>query len=178
MEQCLLTAEDLQFLRQLAHTLQTQDTAYSAKPVIFQVMEQRRRIPVDPDYADGMCLVLGEDGEEFFEETLDQAKEFLREAELSLEQEEALNKVSTLDELKDFCDDAGIDDYHWTGYADYERYSGEFLTREACARHISANRHHYCNPQVFARSVWRNPELERLLAILEKFAEDGVLRRS
>ena len=168
-----LTDDDLQFLRQLAHTLRTQDTAHSAKPVIFQVMEQRRRTPVDPDYADGMCLVLGEDGEEFFEETLDQAKEFLREAELSPEQEAALTKVSTIDELKDFCDDAGIDDYHWTGYEDYERYSGEFLTREACERHIAANRHHYTDPKVFVRTVWRNPELARLLAIVEKLAEEG-----
>lgn len=176
MEQCPLTAEDLQFLRQLAHTLRTQDTAYSAKPVVFQVMEQKRRTPVDPAYADGMCLVLGEDGEEFFEDNLAQAKEFLSDDELSSEEMGLLDNVATLEDLKDFCDDAGID-YHWTGYEDDERYSGEFLTREACERHIAANRHHYRNPQVFARSLWRNPELERLLAILEKFAEGGVLRR-
>ena len=165
-----LTDDDLQFLKQLAHTLRSQD---SAKPVIFQVYERGRRILIDPDYADGMCLVLGEDGEEFFEDTLEQAKEFLGEAELSPEQEDALSKVSTLDELKDFCDDADID-CHWTGYVEDADFHGAFLTQEACERHIAVNRHHYADPIVFTASIWRNPELERLLAILEKFAEEDA----
>lgn len=38
---------------------------------------------------------------------------------------------------------------------------------------IAANRHHYEKPQVYVDCGWRNHELKRLLAIVEKFAKEG-----
>ena len=167
----VLTPDDVKFLTELANELKTQDRAATAKPVIFEVMETKKRTAMDPAYSEGMVLVLGEDGTEFFEADVAEAKDFLREYEFDEKDTKGLDAIDALGGLATFCEEKGIDNFHYTGYERYEKFSGAFLTRRACERHIAANRRHYENPKVYTDYAWRNPEFEQLLSIVEKFAE-------
>lgn len=56
-------------------------------------------------------------------------------------------------------------------------YSGAFLTKRECKKHIEANRHHYCEPHTFAMTALRNYEYERLLNILKTMSlEDTTIK--
>lgn len=166
----VLIPDDVDFFTELARALKTQDRAGTAPPVIFRVMETKRRIAMDPACSEGMVLVLGEDGTEFFETDVAEAKAFLREYAFDNNDRDALDAVDTLSGLAAFCEEKEIPDFHYTGYEHYEQCTGVFLTRAACEHHIAAYRNHYDNPKVYADHAWRNPEFERLLAIVEEFA--------
>lgn len=167
----VLTAEDWEFLTSLANELKTQDTAFTAKPVIFQILERTQDVGMDPDYADGMALGLGEDCTLFLEKDLAEARAWLREGfEWTPEEIAEIDTASCLKDLAVFSDEHEVA-YHFTGYRDAEQFKGFFLTRRALSEHVERNAHHYSNPVSYAQAAgWRNPELERLLGIIEKFA--------
>lgn len=167
----VLTADDWEFLTSLANELKTQDTACTAQPVIFQILERTQAVGMDPAYADGMILALGEDCISFLEKDLAEARAWLREGfEWSPEEIAKLDDASCLKDLAEFSDEHGVA-YHFTGYRDSEQFKGFFLTRRALTEHVERNAHHYSNPVSYAQTAgWRNPELERLLGIIEKFA--------
>lgn len=82
-----------------------------------------------------------------------------------------LKEAKTLEYIAQWC--AYRDDIRciFTGYRDTETFRGFFLTKAALKRHVEANHYHYNHPVSCARAAgWRNPELERLLNIVEKFA--------
>lgn len=127
-----LSDDDVKFLTELANEMKTQDCMGTAKPVIFEVMETKKRIGADPAYADGMVLVL--EDHSFFEEEVDDAKQFLQREYFDDSEPLGLKCVQDLTGLVEFCDANGIDDYHYTGYEFDREFSGPFLTRTACER--------------------------------------------
>lgn len=167
----VLTADDRAFLTDLGNKLKTQERLGTAKPVIYQIRERIKELAADPDYADGMALALGEDADVYYEDDIAEAKErLLDEFEWDDAELRVIHEASTLKALADFYETAEIT-HHYTGYCEVERYTGFFLTNEALQTHVKANRHHYKNPVSYAHYAgFRNPELERLLAIVEKFA--------
>ena len=169
----VLTPEDVEFLTALANELKTQDTAGTARPVIYQIMERKKDPCIDPAYADGMVLALGEDGEEFFDEDVAGARAWLLEGfEWTPEELATIDAASSLENLADFCEEHGVP-YHFTGYRDIETFQGFFLTLHALRQHVERNDYHYKHPVSYAQAAgWRNPELKRLLAIVEKFATE------
>lgn len=170
----VLTPEDMEFLTSLANELKTQDTAYTAKPVIYQIMARKKDPGMDPAYADGMVLDLGEDGEEFFDADVAGARAWLLDGfEWTPEALTRLHAASSLEDLADFCEEQDVR-YHFTGYREVETFKGFFLTKRALTRHLESNHYHYEKPVTsYAQAAgWRNPELERLLEIVEKFATE------
>ncbi len=170
-----LTAEDVEFLTQLANELKTQDTAFTRKPIIYQILGEKKDIGIEGDYGDGVVLSIGEDGEDFFDDDVEGAREFLinDDYDFELSEKTQLAEAKTLEDIAAFCEDVGIRN-HYTGYRNTETFQGFFLTKSALLRHLEANRHHYKNPMSFAQAAgWRNPELERLLDIVEKFATES-----
>ena len=166
----VLTPEDMEFLKSLAHELLTQNTAGTAKPVIYQIMERKKDPGIDPAYADGMVLYLGEDSEEFFDKDVAGAQSWLRDDEWTADELATINAAVCLDDLAAFCERHGVP-YHFTGYRDIETFQGFFLTLRALKQHVAHNDYHYHHPVSYAHAAgWRNSELEQLLAIVEKFA--------
>ena len=167
----ILTTKDVEFLTTLANELKTQDTACTAKPVIYQIREAKKDVPIETDYADGVALIIGEDGESFYDDDVVGAKESLICTwEFEWDERIKLGEAKTLADIAQFCEDIGIRN-HYTSYRNTETFQGFFLTKEALLRHLEANRHHYSEPVSYAQAAgWRNPELERLLTIVEKFA--------
>ncbi len=167
-----LTPDDIAFLTSLANALKTQDTASTAKPVIYQILQRKREIGIDPDYSDGIVLSLGDDHEEFDNQDVDRARAWLlEEFAWSPEELERITSASCLEDFADFCEESGRVNYRFTGYRNIETYSGFFLTQRALLDHVQHNGHHYQHPVSYAQAAgWRNPELERLLRIVEQFA--------
>lgn len=166
----ILTPDDVQFLTSLANELQTQDTAHTATPVIYQIMERTKDVGIDRDYADGVVLTLGEDGECFYDNQVTEAKEWLLEVEWQPEEVAKIKAVTCLEDLAIFCEEYDVF-YSFTGYRDTETFTGFFLTQSALKRHVAANSYYYKNPVSYAHYTgWQNPELRRLLEIVGKFA--------
>lgn len=175
--QNILTKDDIKFLKELAIELKTQDRDCTAKPVYYQVMETKRITGIDPDYTDKLILLIGDEYEEFTDEQLEEAKEFYIEYWIDEDDTEKIDEVmsaSSLEELSEIIEEHNKTDCTLTGYEDETECHNAFLTKKACELHIKQNHYHYKNPRVCVENAWRNPELERLLEIVEKFADVDV----
>ena len=70
-----MNQKDKEFLKELQHEMNTQDTVCQADPRFWVVMETSREYGVSDDYCDGRVLVL----EDCEYETMDELYEFLKE---------------------------------------------------------------------------------------------------
>ncbi|MBP2638805.1 MAG: hypothetical protein H6Q72_4712 [Firmicutes bacterium] len=164
----ILTPEDIEFLRELGRELKTQDNAATATPIYFTIMQEDITTGIDEEYADGMCVCDCE-GNIFIE--TDDFKKFLIENYADSFDAEELEDMEIW-ELFGLAERCGVDDLTYTGYRNIEKHDGVFLTRKALDDHVKANYYHYKkNPVSYAHHAWRNPEMKRLLEIVEKFVE-------
>ncbi len=168
-----LTAEDVEFLTNLANELRTQDRRATAKPVIFQVFERERVWCIDPRYADDLGLLISDDAVECL--TLEDAKEQL--ADYDEIPTETLDGLASLEDIEAFCDRRGIR-CTLTGYQEREVLSNAFLTLSGYEEHMALNGHNYRHgASSYVTHATRNPQLARLLEIVEKFATVEEARR-
>ncbi len=162
----ILTAEDVEFLTALANELKAQDTLATARPVFFQVREVRHEWGIDSDYADNMGAIIGNDPVACA--TLDEAKDILTQYEDVTP--EALTILTSMEEVKAFCDKAGIA-CTLTGYRDSETFYNAFLTRSGYEEHMARFGYRYAEgSSLYVTHAHRNPQLARLLEIVGKFA--------
>ena len=161
-----LTAEDVKFLKELKHELNTQDNRMTANPRFYQIQHDRFVPSIDGDgnyfkaVCDGVSLGIYTYDDEGLEELKDDL--CLRFDTENPNDIEGINSL-TLDSL-----DNDLLELKCYG-GDYEHvYVNAFLTERACKEHITANRHHYKNPVDYLNFGFRNPELEKVLEILSK----------
>lgn len=167
MKDAALTTEDLEFLTKLADELRTQDRGTTARPVLFQVLERRREWGMDPAYTDDVGLLIGDDEPDECV-TVEEAKYFL--LNVYEVEPDGLTNVRSLKDVEDYCDHNGIP-VHRTGFRDTETLSNAFLTRSGFERHMELNRHNYRKgASSYIAHAFRNPEMQRLLEIVDKFA--------
>ena len=158
-----LTDEEIQFLQVLAHKLKTQDTACTRKPVYFNIQESETIFGIDREYAEE-CLLIGDEYDDVY--TLEEAVEHLKKYCGFTDSE--LDEFYDLEDVQEFLDKYKINNI-LTGYKKEPKYSGVFLTRDAANKHIETNGHNLKEPLVYCQHAFRNPELEKLLEIIEKF---------
>lgn len=163
-----LTEDDLKFLRELGKELRTQDRLATAKPVFWQIQEQERIVGIDPGWSDNKCVIWGDEGEVY--DKLDDLKTALIEHLESDDSQAAhIEALASWDEVTDFMEDQRID-FSRSGYTFRATHKNAFLTRSAIDAHIAANDYHYEKPIPYCNHAFRNPQLQRLLEIVEKFA--------
>ena len=169
-----LTTEDLTFLKELAHELRTQKNYATAKPLVFKIREIIVVTGAEWEYAKGACLI-DEDYQTYLEprevvEILEQEhleegqtlRGIAEEHDIDLDEED-------LDSLFELTEAMGLE-WKSSYYSETERFSGAFLTERAAREHLEANYYHYnSTAHVYCTCGWRNPELEQLLEIVEKF---------
>lgn len=161
-----LTAEDVKFLKELKHELNTQDNRMTANPRFYQIQHDRFVPSID---GDGNYFEAVRDGESLGIYTYDdEGLEELKDVLLADYDEEYSEDVEEINSLKlEKLDNDSLDLKCYPG--DYEHvYLNAFLTERACKEHIEANRHHYRNPVDYLSYGFRNPELEKVLEILSK----------
>lgn len=163
----ILNEADLCFLKELAHELKIQDRRGTSKPVIYNILDINIRW--DNDYFDGFDTVRVYDNEGNCLETLDEMKDYIIEnlEEMGLEEEKETIKSYGIDEIIEIYKAAK---YH-VSFGHYEReLKNAFLTMKSAEEHLKENSHHYHEKaHVYVSYGWRNPELEKLLNIIEKF---------
>ncbi|NLI11164.1 hypothetical protein [Pelotomaculum propionicicum] len=159
-----LTDEDIQFLKELARELKTQDTLATAKPVFWQIEEKDLVVGFDNYHSDDICLLLGYNYTPVFsvKEAVNTLKDWYDYSD------EEMNTLTDFDDIEEFCEKRGIQCTK-TGYSYQKTYKNAFLTRKAIEEHIKQNHYHYKKPVRYCRHAFRNPELKRLLQIVEKF---------
>jgi len=161
----ILTAEDMEFLRQLANELRTQDTLGTARPVLFQIRELRREWGIDPDFTENEGVLIGDEPVECT--TLADAKTYLVEHEYGTT--EQIAALISLEEVQEYCERFDIT-CTLTGYRDQEVLQNAFLTRSGAEEHLACFGYHYSSGAIYVSHAHRNPQLARLLQIIEKFA--------
>lgn len=173
MSESVLTAEDIAFLCELANELKVQNKhGYGNRtPIFIQVREPEKVWAIDPDCADGTAIFFGERGDSGANYTVDEAKQDLIE-NFDVEPDE-ISKLESFDDIETFCEENGIDCLIG-GYRDSFRYHQAFLTKSAYDEHMKMNGHNYSRASSFwVDSFFRNPQMERLIEIVEKFAIVG-----
>ena len=67
--------------------------------------------------------------------------------------------------ISDYCDEIEVGSFTYK-YV----HEGCFLTEKACREHIEKNHYHYSKDAVpYCTHAWRNPEMELIIELLEKF---------
>ncbi|TDX48300.1 hypothetical protein [Orenia marismortui] len=172
MKELILSKEEMEFLKDLGRELKEQDNLGTAKPLVWQIREDKKVFGLDPLYAEDRVCIVDCEGNTFY--TVEEAMEDIEDWHYSND-EEVPQKVKEMDDLEELfnymSDELGMDDLHYTGYEETHEYKGAFLTRKAAEIHLKKNHYHYKNGTVYCNHGWRNPELKRLLEIVEKFAD-------
>lgn len=160
-----LTMDEMKFLKELKHELNTQSNRMTANPRIYQIRHEKFQPDVNSegDYFEAVY-----EGEslgifEYTSEDVEELKSILREnTDDDIETLEEIGNIS-LENLEN----RNIRLRCVNG--DFKHiYSNAFLTEKACREHIECNRHHYRNPVDYLNYAFRNPEMEKLLRILSK----------
>ena len=161
-----LTADEIKFLSNLKHELNTQSSRMTANPRIYQVRHEKFKADVNKE---GNYFQAEYEGEvlgifEWTQEGVEELKSILREYtdDDNIETLEEIGNISLEDlENRNIRLSCVNGDFEYV-------YSYAFLTDKACRDHIECNRYHYINQIDYLKNAFRNPELEKLLKILSK----------
>jgi hypothetical protein len=168
----VLNTEDILFLKSLAKELKTQDRLYTGKPVIYQIREEDYITGIDPQWTDDICLIDTYGDTRIFKST-DEIKEYFNDHYSDEKYEELLKDINESGDLEVVYEMLEAHDkaegWVLTGYQKQHKYKNFFLTKKALDNHVKQNHYHYEEPDYFINHAWRNPELQRLLEIVEKF---------
>lgn len=183
----ILTQEDIQFLKELASELKSQDNRCTASPYYYTILEKEKVYGVSDDYCDGYVL---SDCSESSYETIEEVKEFLMDCLSNIEDYPDINGFEDRDEFKSFkseveaiekWDDVQdileseklsyyLEGFELLGYVNVEKHSNVFLTEKAVEQHMKVNHYHYKDDTYnYVNHAWRNPEMEKLVEIIKKF---------
>lgn len=189
-----ITKQDIDFLKNLQHIMNTQDTVCQADPRFWVVRGTIKEYGIEEGYEDGVELVNSE-----YEITISNMKElydYLIENEifnnLNVEydkEEECITlyykdgeEIGWYDTLDDFYNDYynDISELNIVRYKNVEHNFEDtfFLTNEECKRHIECNYYHYPkDAHSYAMTAWRSPQVEKLYEILQNVNFDNLLNK-
>ena len=142
-----LSEEMSTFVKQLAHTIETQNNRCTAKPIYFTVRKN----------VDEMLPYECTDDKRYYDN--------------------GAVETYTEEELREKCEENGDDfdeyvDKNCTSYSvrDGEEYEGFFLTEAGCKKHIELNGHNIkCNKKgldTYVMHLFRNPEMEQVINLI------------
>lgn len=181
-----ITKEELDFLSDLQHELNTQDHVGQADPRFWVIMGQEKQV-VPSGYEDDVVLYDDNAAEELAD-GIDDIIKFLNEKfkddgepwEITQEYSSYTIKSKEDDEYDEYlCDIEELETWmHEHNHKDYtfHYYSCKpmvypntmFLTEKAAATHLRQNDYHYdATAHTYAMTAWRSPDVEKLIKILQ-----------
>lgn len=165
--------EDIEFLKELQHELNTQETDGQAAPRFWGIEEDHSVMTYegegDPCFVDEERSYTMEEFKELVEEVVEESRESVSEDSDVISEWNDIDKKDP-QELLDFARTLGMTYVSLIWVCNEYRISQEtgcFLTKRAAKRHLKANHYHYRNGHTYAMTAWRNPEFERVLNILQ-----------
>ena len=173
--------EDIDFLKELQHELNTQDHQSQASPRYWGIME--RKTVMTPDgCGDDVRFYFDECDEDF---SMDELIEYIQDnyvedmnSEVREEWEDLIEDNPAPWEMKFFLESTRLIDE--VRYVDVEeqdvlsQQTGCFLTRRAAQEYIDRFGYNHSQPRTYAMTAYRNFELERLLDILQTMDMDQL----
>ncbi|MEI2465120.1 hypothetical protein [Niallia taxi] len=172
---------DIQFLKDLQHELQTQENDWQAAPRYWSIMDYKWEV-TESGHEDRVVLYDSDDCETI--ELDDYLKEIL---EGDRRDEFSEDEIEELESEKEYGTPSDI--YNWIeSYDDNSRFypiyerevsiiaqNTMFLTKEEAKNHLELNHYHYSpKAHTYAMTAWRAPKVERLIKILENFDWDSI----
>ena len=176
---------DIEFLKELQNTLNTQEVDSQASPR-FWVLRDVRRTIVPSDFADG-SMIVDNDGNEYPESRMEEFIEIIID---DLEDEnwnlDRLERERIIDELIELKEQGNtvidpnevyevLKSYRCDELYDLFNYANVwfivpntmFFTKEDAKAHIESNYYHYTkNVHTYAMTAWRSPTVSKLMDIL------------
>lgn len=169
--------EDIEFLKELQHELNTQDTDGQADPRYWGIMG-RKTVPTADCNGDDWRFVVENEmytAEEFVE-MIDNEYVVQMDGCNAARWNKLKNEI-----LADYYQPYWSDDipafiFSATGLnvytvdvieQDFLYENAMFLTKRSAKEHIEKNGYHYENPRTYAMTAWRSPEVERLISIIK-----------
>lgn len=164
--------EDIEFLRDLQHELNTQEHDGQAAPRYWGICQTHYEIrPIG--YGDELRVAV----DDMPLMTKDEFKEYLDEHIEDFDSQELGFMEDDIDTLVEYAENYGIDADIIEVAVD-KTHIGEdsnvFLTKRAAQEHIKRNHYHYDAPRTYAMTAWRNPEFEHLMRILQTMNIDEI----
>lgn len=181
-----LTENDIEFLKELSHELNTQTNDYNADPVFWGIRDEVKSPPLADGYGDCYVIVDTDDYYEIYSSDghTDNIDSFIRAMKNHEGSLQCDGKDMTEEEIEKSIRDNFIDcPYDFIVEHDLEEFysefnvnityelvtnTGAFLTKRAALNHIELNRHHYKNPHTYAMTAFRNYEFGKLIEIIKK----------
>lgn len=181
-----ITKEELDFLSDLQHELNTQDHVGQADPRFWVIMGQEKQV-VPSGYEDDVVLY-DDDAAEELADSIDDIIKFLNEKfkdddepwEITQECSSYTIKSKEDDEYDEYlCDLEELEEWlheHNYTHCTFHYYSCKpkiypntmFLTEKTAATHLRQNDYHYdATAHTYAMTAWRSPEVEKLIKILQ-----------
>lgn len=181
-----ITKEELDFLSDLQHELNTQDHLSQADPRFWVIMGQEKRV-VPSGYEDDVVLYDNDAAEELAD-GIDDIIKFLNEkfkdddepwtitqeyssyTIKSKEDDDYDEYLCDIDELKTWLHEHNYESYGFYYYScEPKIYQNTmFLTEKAAATHLRQNDYHYdATAHTYAMTAWRSPDVEKLIKILQ-----------
>lgn len=160
-----MNKQDLEFLIELQHKLNTQENDGNADPLFWGVMEEKK-VPAYPGCGNGSELVIESEGN-YQDDELGELKEWMDDTGYFNDCE--LESIYDLNDAEEALVEKGIDCeiYSYSLEDVLSKNTGAFLTKEACQHHIKINGHNLSKPRTYAMTAFRNFEYEQLLKILK-----------
>lgn len=179
--------EDIEFLRDLQHELNTQENDGNADPLYWGIMETTTvRVPE----GEGTPYIV-EDYDAVY--TIEEYVKMVNEAYVPDMNETTLERWNDiladyeeygydvcLNDIVDFVNDAnnGLGGYCDVSWAEEQeklcQNTGAFLTKRAAKNYIEKFSYNHHNPHTYAMTAYRNFELDRLLKILKTMDIDQL----
>lgn len=181
-----ITKEELDFLSDLQHELNTQDHVGQADPRFWVIMGQEKQV-VPSGYEDDVVLY-DDNAAEKLADGMDDIIKFLNKKfkdddepwTITQECSSYTIKSKEDDEYDEYlCDLEELEEWlHKNNHKDYtfHYYSCKpmvypntmFLTEKAAATHLRQNDYHYdATAHTYAMTAWRSPDVEKLIKILQ-----------
>ncbi len=197
MLQIKLSKDDVEFLKELQHIMNTQDHVSQADPRFWVVEGTVKEYGIETGYEDGCELVtcegtvIASDMEEAYEyikENADIPEENLKNLIFDSGQDRIIYTVTDeygdedetvmydFDDVIDFLGE-DEDNIHVANYRNIEKLfpNTMFITNDECKAHIKANYYHYPkDAHSYAMTAWRAPQVERLWKILHTMEFERV----
>jgi len=147
----LMSQEDLDFLKDLANEMRTQNRAGTADPY-FYVIQTTKHLPAPPDYGERTVRV-DWSGDPTVYRTKEEFSEYFKQT----------NDPRPEDEI-----DRAWEELEVFGEHDVIVEDNVFLTKKGYLEHVELNGHNLRTHEVYIKHAWRNPEMGRLIKIIKE----------
>lgn len=187
VEKHRITNEEIQFLKDIQHEMNTQDTLCQANPRYWVIRDYKKVYGKELNSPDGIsiydsdnCHTIVEVDYEFFniDGVIGKIVKALEEDEYELSEDD-IDNIKTaydLDSLVERLEDIESYDFTISEYQEIPADSGMFLTHEAAIDHLERNHYHYAeNAHTYAKTAWRSRE-EKLWEILQTVDFDKLMQ--